>query len=400
MRMGHKNSFYQLIFLGDTTSEVSCKVRKRFFELLNERGLAKHLIAVLNSALVLTPREAGGYDSTKPTFAFYFGKQGYDDRDVNALKKLMENGDTVYPVFFSVFEKEIPEALRTINGVKYAEEKLDAIVNVSFEELRLLRKKRRVFISYKRLESLAVANQLYDLLSRHQFDVFLDTYSIRGAAEFQAELHHRITDSDVLIQLNSPKFMDSKWCNEEISEANARQVGVLQVNWPKVPSGVANQLSVVYKLKDADFKNGHYKGGSSLLKKAVLDEIAMKLEALRARNIAARQDGLTAEFVKEAGRQGREIIKEPMFLVEMRPEEKTWYYIPAIGVPQSIDCYESMELLKKWMHSGKMPDRVFLIYDDLRILPRWIAHLDWMNKYLEVKTIKKQDFTIWLQSTK
>lgn len=393
-------AYYQIIFLGDTTCEAYRKVKARFFESLNERGLNKQLIAILDGNLTLSPREVGGYDSAKPTFAFYFGKKDHRNKDVDALKKLMGNGDAIYPVFFTIFEQEVPEVLRPFNGVMYVENNIDYIVNVAFEELRLLRKKRRMFISYKRSDSAAIANQLYDVLSRHQFDVFLDTYSISGATDFQAELHHRITDSDVLIQLNSPNFMNSQWCKEEISEANARQVGVLQINWPKVSSGSANQLSVVKKLTPTDFKRGNYKGNTTSLKKAVLDEITMKVEALRARNIAARQDGLTAEFVKEAMRQGRKIIKEPMFLVEMRTDGGVWYYIPAIGVPQSMDCYESLEMLEKWLHGSKMPDKVFLIYDDLRVLPRWIAHLDWMNRYLEVKTIKKQEFTSWLQSTK
>lgn len=396
------NSYYQLVLLGDTGCDACQKVSARFFELLKERGLDRGMIGVLDSALTLTSKEAGGYDSAKPTFAFYFGKQGHGDKDVDAVKKLMGNADAVFPIFLTdgQFKQEIPDVLHPINGKLFTDGVLDSIVNVAFEELRLLRKTRRVFISYKRSDSAAVANQLYDELSRRQFDVFLDTYSIRGAADFQAELHHRITDSDVLIQLNSPSFMDSKWCKEEISEANARQVGVLQVNWPNVSSGAANQLSVARKLDEADFKHGHYKSGTSLIKRTVLDEIAMKVEALRARNMAARQDGLTAEFVKEAERQGRVIIKEPLFLVEMKADGKVWYYIPAIGVPQSMDCYESLETLKKWMVGGVLPDKVFLIYDDLRILPRWIAHLDWMNKYLEVKTIKKQEFALWLKTTK
>lgn len=394
-------AYYQIIFLGDTTNEACRKVKDRFFELLNERGYDKQLIAILNRDLTLSSREFGGYDSAKPTFAFYFGKHDHRNKDVDALEKLMRNGDAIYPVFFTTFEQEVPEILRPINGVMYVENNIDYIVNVAFEELRLLRKKRRMFISYKRSDSAAIANQLYDVLSRHQFDVFLDTYSICGATDFQAELHHRITDSDVLIQLNSPNFMDSQWCKEEISEANARQVGVLQINWPKVSPGVANQLSEVKKLTHADFRrHASYNRNTSILKKAVLDEIAMKVEALRARNIAARQDGLTAEFVKEAERQGRTIIKEPMFLVEMRTDREVWYYIPAIGVPQSMDCYESLEMLKKWLHGSKIPNKVFLIYDNLRVLPRWIAHLDWMNQYLEVKTIKKQEFALWLQSTK
>lgn len=243
-----------------------------------------------------------------------------------------------------------------------------------------------------------MANQLYDVLSRHQFDVFLDTYFIRGAADFQAELHHRITDSDVLIQLNSPSFKDSKWCEEEISDANARKVGVLQLNWPGVHSGPSDQLSIVRQLVDTDYRRKHWNRNTSVLKSKMLSSIAIQVESVRARNLAARQDGLTAEFVKEANRQGRNIIKEPTFLVEERPSGKFWYYIPAIGVPQSINFQDSLKMLGKW--GIKNPEKVFLIYDELSILEDWISHLDWMSKYFEVKTIKKSEFEKWLSATK
>lgn len=395
-------SYYQLILLGDTGCEPCKKVKGRFFELLAERGLDGTIVAVLDGALTMTPLEAGGYDSRKPTFAYYFGKKDHGDKDVDALQKLMGNGDAVFPIYFTdgQFQQEIPAVLHPINGKLYTDGLLDSIVNAAFEELRLLRKVRRVFISYKRSDSATIANQLYDVLSRHQFDVFLDTYSIRGAADFQAELHHRITDSDVLIQLNSPNFMDSDWCKEEISEANARQVGVLQLNWPGADPGAANQLCAIKNIKTENFGDGNQIGDDATLKDAVLEDIAMKVEALRARNIAARQDGLTAEFVKEAERQGRAIVKEPMFLVEQRQDGKLWYYIPIIGVPQSMDCYESQEMLKQWLPKDKMPEKVSLIYDDMRILPKWIAHLDWMREYLIVKTIKKQEFELWLKTTK
>jgi hypothetical protein len=391
-------SCYQLRLLGDTSCEACQKTKSRFFELLKERGLDEEMIVVLDGVLTLTTKDAGGYDSAKPSFAFYFGKQGHGDKDVDAVKKLMGNADAVYPVFFSNFKQEVPDVLWLINGVKFIDDKIDSMVNVAFEELRLLRKKRRVFISYKRSDSAAVANQLYDVLSRCQFDVFLDTYSIRGAADFQAELRHRITDCDVLVQLNSQGFKDSNWCKDEISEANARRVGVLQVNWPGVSPDAADQLSVTKRLHDIDFKRKRYKRNTSVLKSKVLNEIALTVEAIRARNIAARQDNLTGEFVKEANRQGRTIIKDPIFLVEQKSNGKFWYYIPEIGVPQSVDCHESIKMLESW--NGMMADKVFLIYDDLSILPNWIAHLDWMNKYLEVKTIKMQEFESWLKTMK
>lgn len=393
-------TLYQLILLGDTSNPACDAIRCRFFELLRERGLDGSLVSVLDGNMVLASPEAGGYESSKPSFAFYFGKLGHRNEDIAAVEVIKGNADAVFPIYFQVgrFLDEVPEELWTANGRLYKPGELDSIVNVALEELRLLRKTRRVFISYKRSESLAVANQLYDVLSRNQFDVFLDTYSVRGAADFQAELKHRITDSDVLVQLNSARFMDSKWCKEEISEANAHQVGVLQVNWPDVRPGATDQLCAVRMLHDEDFRRRHYKQNSSTLKVSVLKEVAAKVETIRARNVAARQDSLTAEFVKEAARQKRSIIKEPMFLVEQRTEEKFWYYIPAIGVPQSVNFQESLKMLSMW--GVTMPEKVFLIYDDLNVLPQWIEHLDWISDYLEVKTIKKQEFAIWLQKTK
>lgn len=385
-------NFYQILFLGNTNSNTCNKIKKRFYALLKERGLEKSIIVELNGTM-------SGYKINNPTFAFYFGKKDHDNKDIDALKKLIEKRNTVFPIFFSNFEQEIPEILHPINGIRYTDIQLDNIVNVAFEELRLLRKKRRVFISYKRSDSTAIANQLYDVLSRNQFDVFLDTYSIRGAADFQAELHHRITDSDILIQLNSPGFMDSVWCEEEINEANARQVGILQLNWPEVLQKSTSHLCTSIKLDEKDFKRKIYNKKNSTLKKSVLNKISAKVESLRARNIAAREVSLTAEFAKEAERQGRTILKEHIFLVEKRKDGKKWYYIPAIGVPQSMDYYESTVTIKQWISGNNLPDKVFLIYDDLRILPKWISHLDWMDNYLEVKSIKKQNFTTWIQST-
>ena len=396
-------TYYQLIFLGNTLCDACLSIRQRFFELLKERGLDASCVAVLDLAMVkegIATAGASGYSSIWPAFVFYFGGTTITEECLAVLQYLKGNADAIYPVYFTEneFSDEVPEVLHAINGVLFKEDELDSIVNVAFEELRLLRKTRRVFISYKRSESLAVANQLFDVLSRRQFDVFLDSYSIRGAADFQAELHHRITDSDVLIQLNTPNFKDSYWCNDEISEANARRVGVLQINWPGVNPGDEDQLSAVRFLKDIDFRRKRWQRNTSTLKSMVLCEIASKTEEIRARNIAARQDNLTGEFVKEAERHGRTIIKGPTSLVELKNNDVCWYYIPTIGVPKSEDCHESVKMLER--RNGKLPDAVYLIYDDLSILSSWIEHLRWLNEYLEVKTIQKREFASWLESTK
>src|SRR3546814_4229054 len=48
-----------------------------------------------------------------------------------------------------------------------------------FPYTTLFRSQRRVFVSYRRVESRAAALQLHDLLASRGFDVFLDTRDIR-----------------------------------------------------------------------------------------------------------------------------------------------------------------------------------------------------------------------------
>ena len=122
-------NFYQILFLGNTNSNTCNKIKKRFYALLKERGLEKSIIVELNGTMF-------GYKINNPTFAFYFGKKDHDNKDIDALKKLIEKRNTVFPIFFSNFEQEIPEILHPINGIRYTDIQLDNIVNVAFEELR------------------------------------------------------------------------------------------------------------------------------------------------------------------------------------------------------------------------------------------------------------------------
>ena len=61
-----------------------------------------------------------------------------------------------------------------------------------------------------------------EALERNNFDVFLDTHSIKQGEPFQEELWHRMTDCDVIVLLNTKGFLERKWCKKEIAEANAK----------------------------------------------------------------------------------------------------------------------------------------------------------------------------------
>lgn len=384
--------YYQLIFLGNVREHAYTELREYFLKRVKDLGIEVKCVKIIKAGNFKTD-----YDNKQPSFVFYLGNRANKNKDTALLEILLNNGESIYPLYFGKngFENEIPDVLSALNGHRYVKEEVDKYVNCALETLRLLRKTRKVFISYKRTESTAVANQLFDVLTRRNFDVFLDSYVIRGADNFQNELFHRMSDCDVVVQLHTSDFMKSEWCRAEVEMANMKQIGLVEVAWPGMRLERWQELCHSFPLKIDDFKRNSYIGGKSQLKVKVLNAIARDVEAVRARNLAARQDNLTGEFVKEANKVGKTIVQELYYLIEQLPKGKRRLYLPAVGVPSSIDYYESLEF-RKLLKDDNL--EIYLLYDALRLRAKWIDHLDWLDSSLEVKTIKKKDFERWLKN--
>lgn len=382
---------YQLIFLGDVGNPAHEEIKKRFYELTGQMGMPDE--AFVN---ICTADFGKLYLNKQPSFVFYFGRKNHNDCDKALLEILMANGDAIIPVFFNegAFYEEIPEVIQKMNGKQYKAEYVDRFVNYALESFRLMRENRKLFISYRRTDSTPVANQLFDAMVRNNYDAFLDAYSIGAARNFQEELHHRLSDCDVLIQLYTENFKNSEWCLEEIVVANQKQIGVVEIVWPGQALDVHNHLCEPIQLKPDDFEGG-YKGAKSVLKDDTVSKVLMIVESVRARNMAARQDNLVGEFIAEANKYGHHVIQEYKYLVEHLEDGGCRVFIPAVGIPQSYDCYRSLRFRDLLANSSTV---TYLIYDDLRIKRDWINHLEWLNNSsLEVKTIQKKDFASWLQ---
>lgn len=382
---------YQIIFLGDVANPACDAIKRRFYEKTHEMGLPTESFIEIYSG-----NFTACYQNKQPSFVYYFGKKDHNNLDADKLDILMTNGDAIIPVYFQKdsFLEEIPKVAWKMNGKVYSDEKTDSFVNYALEALRLMRQNRKLFISYRRSDSTFVANQLFDALVRCNYDVFLDTYSIGAAKNFQEELHHRLSDCDILIQLYTKEFKVSEWCLQEITAANQKQIGVIELVWPDMKLDIHNHLCEPIILTKDDFLTDYTNQNAQLTDETV-NKITKTVESVRARNMAARQDGLVGEFIKEAQKVGRVMIQEYKYLVERLKDNNVNVFIPAVGVPQSYDCFESLQF-KFLLKNPKT--RIYLIYDDLRIKRKWIEHLDWLNKSLEVQTIKKNDFSLWLQN--
>ncbi len=140
----------------------------------------------------------------------------------------------------------LPGALLRFNAflrnkfTNWPEALVDEVVSVLWQR----RRARKIFISYRRIDSEAVARQLYAHYGALGFDVFLDDVEIPRGIDFQAELRRRLDDADAVICLFSPKFMTSTWVREEVALALTHRVGVLAVKWSTLPIEPAELLLI------------------------------------------------------------------------------------------------------------------------------------------------------------
>jgi len=373
-----------LIFLGAWNAwqyEIETVFRTRISEL----GVAPEHITVLTSATF-----DAQYRANAPAFCLYFGAATAAYPDLDKVGRLLAGAKTIVPVVddLKTFNLQIPEELRAINGFELdGSGKVEALVSLALENLSLLRNSRRLFVSYRRDESTAAAIQLFERLKKAGFDVFLDTYSIRPGEPFQDELWQRLADTDVVILLNTPDLLVSQWTEKELAKANTMAVGILQLVWPTNPEVRYAELTLAETLSNADFGDTDPGTKQGQLTDDCLDRIVGLAESLRARSLAARQSNMISEFSLAAKKLGIPVSVQPgKFLLVDRGPGRQLIMIPTVGVPQAFTYHQSEEMTKT-IRTNEVSG-VYLLYDHLNIRDKWVKHLDWLDGYLEVKSLK------------
>jgi len=387
---------YQLILLGSIENPIIKGIKIQIISEIIDLKLPKGIINMIDRN-----NWKDEYMGNQPSFCIYLGNDNGSFDDLAIVEKLIKDGTMILPVYFNDFSSEIPKILKHQNAIQYSDNELCRIANVVLQAFELLRSTRKVFISYKRSESTSVAIQMYEALESHHFDVFLDTHSIEKGEPFQEELWHRMTDCDVILLLNTPGFLESHWCKEELAEAGSKQIGIVQLVWPNHKINAISHLSFPLNLESTDFVNTIYDDkDKSKLKNNKVEEIVQFVESVRARNLASRQDNLITEFMSIAKQCGRDITVQPeRYLTEVISGKKI-IYVPTIGIPQSFNC-QAADIRYEY-DKNPQNTRIRLIYDDLRIRDKWLKHLDWLNDNLkkDIFTLKKQEFKKWLETTK
>ncbi|WP_255000895.1 toll/interleukin-1 receptor domain-containing protein [Pseudomonas sp. S12(2018)] len=304
--------------------------------------------------------------------AVFFGGAGADHA---SLQSLLRGGVPVVPVVSDLgrVATEVPEILRPLNCLCYANGGAKRVATALLECAGLLPKQRRVFVSYRREEARQAALQMFDALSTRHFDVFLDTHSIAPAEEFQTMLWHRLCDSDVLLMLDTPDYFSSRWTSAEFGRALAKGISVLRVGWPEAQRSARLATASLAELhaSELDVESGK-------ITDQAIDRICLQLEEVRSKSHAVRTVNLVSNLRIGIETIGGEVIGMGAGRgIQVRlPDDRMVVVYPTVGVPTSTTMHEA---------SMNSPDKsVAVLYDHVGLHPQWLSHLDWLGQHIQL----------------
>ncbi len=235
----------------------------------------------------------------------YLGNRaGSTSQMVNSiLNTAIENSISVLPVVRksdpgSVTDK-LPQSVRFLNAIDWEEDRSRTLVALQ-QMLGLEETERKVFISYCRAETREVADQLYDALSRRNFDVFLDRFSVPPGADFPKKLAQELADKAFVILLESPGVRKSRWIEHEISYAQIHRISILAVTMPGLDSESVPNVDEAFRLRLCSTDLAGDKLTDESLKR-ILGEVELRhAQALRRRR-EQLLGSLREKLVKDGG---------------------------------------------------------------------------------------------------
>lgn len=267
--------------------------------------------------------------------------------------------------------RELPPEVLHLNAMAVGHTSAaDEIAAAAMECLGLLPRQRRVFISYVRKDSTAIALQLFSELSRRQFQVFVDTHDIRPGDEFQATLWHRLCDSDVMIMLDSAQYFKRRWTREEYGRALVKKAAILRVGMPNVALDPALTVTDEIQLADDEISS------SRRLRAHTLDKVCDRIELLRSQSIASRHANLVGSLATALDEmKGTLRAAGSLRSIEaVLPRGRSILVYTALGVPTA-------QVLNEIADHARNRDAV-IVYDELGIHQQWKKHRDWLAQHV------------------
>lgn len=142
--------------------------------------------------------------------------------------------ETTLPVFPAGANVTLPSPFSNSNA-EFWKNNIDEVIPTIFGIIGISDEDQKIFISYRRIDTRTLAEQLFDRLNREKFEVFLDSFSINPGVHFQNRLYQELADKAMVVFLESPKFSESEWTQAEAAFAKANRLGYIALNIKNAP---------------------------------------------------------------------------------------------------------------------------------------------------------------------
>jgi hypothetical protein len=185
----------------------------------------------------------------------------------------------------------------------------------------------RIFISYRQIDSAALAIQLFDALSHAGFETFLDHFRIPPGVNFQARLTQELGDKAMLLVIESANLLASEWVLHEINVAKVNSLGVFALQTPGGPPVSLVDSASRMPLSDSDFVSGNF-SPESVLVKTVLDDVVDRARSEHDRAMILRRQILHDSLEGALAAQGVPLTPlTPQGVVPVKSNHGTQYYV-------------------------------------------------------------------------
>lgn len=296
----------------------------------------------------------------------FFG-QSENDKDISCYSNLdfseLVANQQIVPILQSLinFRDFIPQELNPVNAIEIdstlAIGKLKCFI---LEFFGLLESNRKVFISYKRSDSLTFAHQLHDALVAAHYKPFLDSYSINYGVDFQEYLRHELSDSSVFVFLNTPKYPMSQFTMEELTICSKLQMGILEIKTPNSSNYEEAKFSVRYELSKEITKDENVDEAiiSSII--STLENNRLEMQSFRQKALGDQLKSIYPDVIMDSDINGYE-----------SPSRKCMFF-PVYHIPLSFD----MQNIQSYSVKGL---QVAGFYNGLYCRSDVRNHIEWLN---------------------
>ena len=318
-----------------------------------------------------------------PVLYLYYGKLAGSSRyrgnlDLSELARQKR----ILPIAPSApdFNQNIPKQIRNLNGFFLKDERsVQALRNYILAFFGVVNTNRKVFISYRRIDSEELAHQLFDALTKLKYHPFLDSYSIQPGVDFQEYLRHELNDTELIVVLNTENFNESEFTKEEVNIANELRIPILEVKFNRsVRMDILAMAQVIDSGKKITAKK-HFGD-------AFISKITLAIEQMRAQSYLFKRKNVITSLNKQFNAFGLALQEAGGFL---RCDVTHEIYYPLTHIPQSTDLFQTEEFFdslplfttytKKVIYNGSY------CRDDIK------RHLNWLNQHLPIKLFSIND---------